>query len=86
MESIENVLDYLINNPIYAAVLVLLLVLMAVALIKKMTKLLIIALIAAAAYGYYLHDVSRGPLDRAKDQLQTLGEDAERLMERSGIR
>ncbi len=86
MEAIESVIDYLTKNPVYAAVAVLLLVLVAVALMKKMTKLLVIALLAAAAYGYYLHDVSRGPLDRAKDQLQTLGDDADRLLERSGIR
>lgn len=86
MEAVENVVDYLANNPVYVGLGVVLLALIVGALIKKMTKLLIFALVLTAAYGYYLHDAARDPLDAVTDSLKGIGADTERLMERHGVR
>ncbi len=69
----QDVIDFLMNNPIYAAVAVLLVILIVVSLAKKMMKLAVIALIAFGAYGYYVYDRSSDPVQQIVDDAKSLG-------------
>lgn len=52
------IIDFLQDNPLYAAGLVFLVLFLLISLITKAIKLLLVAVVLNIGYGYYLHDIS----------------------------
>ncbi len=72
----EQLLDFVANNPPYAVGLVVLSLLLLVALIKKMVKVAILAVVLNAGYLYYLQDAAGKTYADAQDKVEEVAEKA----------
>ena len=79
----DQLIDFVTNNPLYAVGVVVLTLLLLVALVKKMVKIPILAVALNAGYVYYLQDTaekyyasSEGKMERVKDKAGDLIDEA----------
>ena len=72
----EQLIDFLTNNPLYAAGVVVLTLLLLVALIKKMVKVAILAVALNAGYVYYLQDAAEKAYADTQDKVEQAAEQA----------
>lgn len=73
----EQLIEFLTDNPLYALGIVVLALLLVFALFKKMMKIALLAVVLMAAYIYYLQDSADKAYARAQDR-------AERVIDKAG--
>ncbi len=75
-------IEFLQNNPLYIAGIVLLIVFIIISLLKKAVKLLVLVVILIVAYSYYLND-SFDSYQISVDPLQSFENKASELIDKA---
>jgi ElaB/YqjD/DUF883 family membrane-anchored ribosome-binding protein len=81
---VEALIEFITQNPLYGVGLVALVLLLLFALIKKMVKLIIIAVLLNLGYGYYLQDMAEDAYARAEAKYKSARDQAENLIDEAG--
>ncbi|MEW6645977.1 MAG: hypothetical protein AB1450_02095 [Pseudomonadota bacterium] len=80
----QQILDFIIANPLYGAGLAILLLLLVISLIKRAVKLVVVAVLLNVGYGYYLHDAAMSYYDKATRAVEDAAEQATDAAARAG--
>lgn len=80
----QQVVDFIIANPLYGAGLAVLLLLLVISLIKRAVKLVVVAALLNVGYGYYLHDAAMSYYDKATRAMEDAAEQATDAAARAG--
>lgn len=77
----EALVEFISQNPLYGAGIVLGVVILLIALAKKMLKLAIVAIVLTAAYVYYLHDMAEETYSKAEKKFEDVRDSADQLID-----
>ena len=87
----EQLIDFVTENPLYAAGVVLFTLMLLIALVKKAVKIAILAVVLNAGYVYYLQDTAEKYYAKGQDKVEKLskeaskvGDQAENLLDEAG--
>lgn len=83
----QALLDFVRENPLYAAGAAVLLLFLLISLLKKGLKLAIVALALNAGYGYYLNDLAQEYYSKAQEKVEAAQrqyDSAKETVERAG--
>jgi c-di-AMP phosphodiesterase-like protein len=87
----EQLIDFVTENPLYAVGVVLFTLLLLIALVKKAIKIAILAVALNAGYIYYLQDSAEKYYAKGQDKVEQIsqeaskvGEQAENLLDEAG--
>jgi hypothetical protein len=80
----EALIDFVTQNPLYGIGIVALVLLLLFALMKKMIKLVIIAILLNIGYVYYLQDMAQDAYARAEAKYETAKEKTKNLIDEAG--
>lgn len=80
----QQIMDFIIANPLYGAGLAVLLLLLVIGLIKRAVKLVVVAVLLNVGYGYYLHDAAMSYYDKATRAVEGAVEQASGAATRAG--
>ena len=87
----EQLIDFVTENPLYAAGIVLFTLMLLIALVKKAIKIAILAVALNAGYIYYLQESAEKYYAKGQDKVEQIskeaskvGEQAENLLDEAG--
>ena len=80
----EQLIDFVTANPLYAAGVVLFTLVLLIALVKKAFKIAILAVALNAGYVYYLQDTAEEYYAKGQDKMDRISEEAENLLDEAG--
>lgn len=80
----EAFIDFVTQNPLYGIGIVALVLLLLFALLKKMIKLVIIAILLNIGYVYYLQDLAEDAFTRAEAQYEAAKDQTKNLINNAG--
>ena len=78
----SSIIDFLMDNPLYAAAAAALIIFFAVALFKKTFKLVAVAVALNLAYVYYLQDIAEDTYGQAYKSIESTVDSAKDVLDK----
>lgn len=80
----EAVIEFVTQNPLYGAGIVIGVLLLTVALVKKMLKFAVVVVALNVSYGYYLQDMAQEAYAKAGAKVDLAKDKADDLIDEAG--